>query len=918
MITDDDLRIHGLGIQWAGAAVQLSYLYPGALTSRLDDPRSATQQIVLGLSTADPDSQDVLDEKFWRWPPTTSPATQIWLRHAYAAHVRQQALIYEIDGEVVLVWSKIPPLAFELELLDEGFSPALATWRAPATIQTRATARRLATATLPAANAIHIADILEPTEHADRSEHAWLRWFTRFDDRVVKVGDRTYDLRAARHPRDTKFTLDYHRRGSELRFEFDISRHPLVHDVKVGIRDAGHDWATTQINNVSWSTVNSLITEAAQLIAKSTEPAPTPTDERLPVWESTFASTLAEFELPASKPLYALAHRMAIAGIAAADVLTNKHGAKLTEALRVGGRKHEAMIRSLQQSLMRAFAEAPSEAARWELISVTQTLLEKTGRVSPPGPASEEFWRTWKAPDVLVLARRRYQLRPHEVHFGRSTLNLRYGAGPGGDTPSLAVLRLQINLPDRHGRPTLIVTHLDGKRAVLQQTAPWALTVPELEALTGDQIAARLNPIHNSTATLNEITWEEALIAEFEAQDPRDPQLRLERRLGSGLSIFAAYLPGPAPTPVFARVTINDTFEIEELTPEAERPLDELIALRARLEAALAVVARDFRDDESTVPKPDFHAARRTAVQEPPPKQLIDRLATQLDAQREEATLAALRTQARTDLGAASRTVAALALPPGPSPSEIVTWLSEHDLEKSAALISAYIFEPAISLTEFAADLATALDAELGARRMRATKPPQVPRTALRQDAQERTYILEATGPGVRQHFVNELPDQSDSRFVALGPPRLLAAMQPTPRVYADDLVKDTTLTETWRHFDTLIRSLADAPAQLAEVRQLLVAAAVLADSPKCQGQAKENALLALTRARDAHEAARQQLHRGRDARAVDRLQQALRQIAEVAHQTAKSCGAGQGALLRDEFQLPTLPETAANMNGEV
>ena len=69
-------------------------------------------------------------------------------------------------------------------------------------------------------------------------------------------------------------------------------------------------------------------------------------------------------------------------------------------------------------------------------------------------------------------------------------------------------------------------------------------------------------------------------------------------------------------------------------------------------------------------------------------------------------------------------------------------------------------------------------DAELGARRMRATKPPQVPRTALRQDAQERTYILEATGTGVRQHFVNELPDPSDTRFVALGPPRLLAASE--------------------------------------------------------------------------------------------------------------------------------------------
>jgi hypothetical protein len=111
----------------------------------------------------------------------------------------------------------------------------------------------------------------------------------------------------------------------------------------------------------------------------------------------------------------------------------------------------------------------------------------------------------------------------------------------------------------------------------------------------------------------------------------------------------------------------------------------------------------------------------------PTAPQLIDRLTAQLGAQREEATLEALRIRARTDLGAASRLVASLAAPTGPSPSEVVAWLGEHDLEKSAALVSAYIFTPTIALTEFAADLATSMDTELGARRIRTAKPPQAP-----------------------------------------------------------------------------------------------------------------------------------------------------------------------------------------------
>lgn len=258
-------------------------------------------------------------------------------------------------------------------------------------------------------------------------------------------------------------------------------------------------------------------------------------------------------------------------------------------------------------------------------------------------------------------------------------------------------------------------------------------------------------------------------------------------------------------------------------------------------------------------------------MSDPPSPQLIDHLTAQLGAQREEATLEALRVQARTDLGAARRMVASLAAPAGPSPSEVVAWLGEHDLEKSAALVSAYIFTPTIALTEFAADLATSMDTELGARRMRTAKPPQVPRSALRHDAQERPYILEATGTGVRQHFVKELPE-SDARFVAIGPARILTAMQPTPRVYADDLRKDVIIEKAWQHFDTLVRSLSDAPTQFADIRQLLTAAAVLTDSPKCQGQAKENALRALARARDAHDArARCALGRPLSPRDADR-----------------------------------------------
>lgn len=928
MITADDTRIHGLGTEWAheGDGVDVNYVYPGSPTTRLTDAVSMAgvrpQVVRIGTVTADPDTQDLLDERFWRWPDSTSAAARIWARHVLAVNNSGTDAAYEHDGTVTLVLAKIPTRAVELELLREGFQPALATWTAPASPETRAAAKRLAAGQFSPSTDPYVADASAVDVRAN-AEHAWMRWCATFDDRVIRVGERIYQRRRTTpYHQDDKLVIEYSVKRDELRFTLNVALHPVLYDIAISARRSDADWVSTRIVNLSWEGFREVPKTALQLVEttrrkadRKIDAAPSaplvPEDMRISIWESVVASTLSGYDLPASTPLYALAHQMAVAGAAALDALIKAHGPTVPKMLSKAA-LHRPVINEFRNAMETAFAKAPSKQARQALVDRVYAFVrdgeETKGESLLPGTASEEFWRTWMAPPVLVLAKRRYQLRQHEVYFSRNFVAVRYGAGPGGDTPSIATLRLQIGLPDREGKATVIATHLV-KGASAAQSPAWDLTVPELEELTGDAIEAQFGLVKGEVSTtVEKQPWDELLVETYETQDSRDPQLRLERRLGSGARVFVAFVPGREPEALVARIAVAGDLEIEDIEAVGGTRED-LAAVRQRIEAALDVVRS--QPDPDGAHGEDYMGARKAAISELVPLQVIDRLAQKLAAQREEATLEALRLQARADLGAASRVVASLLPPSGPSPTEVASFLGLHDLEKSAALLSAYIFTPSIPLTDFAVDLAASIDTEFGTRPLRrgsATNAPSlVPHSALRNDGDLR-YVLEATGGGVRRHQVVELHDHRDGRFAALDSGKLPPALRTGDiRLYINDGVPDNVFTEVWQRFDALIRDLGSAPAQLAEFRQLLAAAAVLIDVPKCQGRARENALAALQRAREAYDGARQQIHRGRDARALDRLQQALRQVAEVAHQSAASCSSGQGALVREELQPPAM-----------
>jgi hypothetical protein len=117
-------------------------------------------------------------------------------------------------------------------------------------------------------------------------------------------------------------------------------------------------------------------------------------------------------------------------------------------------------------------------------------------------------------------------------------------------------------------------------------------------------------------------------------------------------------------------------------------------------------------------------------------------------------------------------------------------------------------------------------------------------------------------------------------------------------RVYINGRFSETMISDVRERYHGLVQSFIQAPAQLDDMRQLIVIAAILVDAPRCQGAAKANALRALEAARAHYDGARTELARGRDARALDRLREALRAVVQVAHDSAESCAAGQTALL--------------------
>jgi hypothetical protein len=287
MISTDDTRIHGITTRYADDGVEVSYVYPGSLEVRLATgvtmpAATRPQQVVLGTLLADPDQQDAREDRSWRWPAETRPATRRWAQHVLAADTRHESLAYEHEGELVLVWAFIPGRVQELALLEAGFTPALATWRAPATPETRTLVAQMAkrppaTPVFALGTAPPVTPETDERAHADRVEHAWMRWAACMDTRVLMAGNRTYDFRGPPRRDGSTLVLRYRTRDADLQVALDAERHPFIYDVAVGFGGRGASLTTRTIPGVAWEDFPALVDEIGRLVADKPAKSAKPT-----------------------------------------------------------------------------------------------------------------------------------------------------------------------------------------------------------------------------------------------------------------------------------------------------------------------------------------------------------------------------------------------------------------------------------------------------------------------------------------------------------------------------------------------------------------------------------------------------------------------------------------------------------------
>jgi hypothetical protein len=380
MIATDESRIHGIQTRWANDGAEVSYVYPGPLqvvgaTVRAD--AGVERVLVLGISTADPDSQDLRDERLWRGAPGIDPATQIWARHVLAAEATRESQVYEHDGQVVYVAARLPSRERELELLRGGFTPALATWRAPYTADAIALAIRT----------LKTPDGAAPTEIAGssaarssrrrrpcRARRACLDAVGRTRRQSGAQAGRSHlQVSATARADGARLIVRYRGPDAVLQLTFDVARHPLIYDVTIAAGERDDKLREHTIPGVAWDDFGALITEIGRIAASkpavATAVAAPPSGEgmegqhrRAEVWESALASVLVDLDLPESLPLYPLVQRLTRAAFAVVDEQVALHGPDYIESLRRPGPTQVARLARLEQALFVALAEASRSA----------------------------------------------------------------------------------------------------------------------------------------------------------------------------------------------------------------------------------------------------------------------------------------------------------------------------------------------------------------------------------------------------------------------------------------------------------------------------------------------------------------------------------------------------------------------------
>ena len=118
---------------------------------------------------------------------------------------------------------------------------------------------------------------------------------------------------------------------------------------------------------------------------------------------------------------------------------------------------------------------------------------------------------------------------------------------------------------------------------------------------------------------------------------------------------------------------------------------------------------------------------------------------------------------------------------------------------------------------------------------------------------------------------------------------------EPDPEVYA----------EARRQLELLHASLTSTPAVMERARRLIRYATAMADSPKCRGPERDEALEAVRRAADAYEDARVRIVRGQSWDALKTLRRIGERVSLSAAKAARSCAAGQTSLTSRARKAP-------------
>ncbi|MBL9104024.1 MAG: hypothetical protein JNL82_23975 [Myxococcales bacterium] len=221
----------------------IHYVYPGTIDVSLGagirfQTSGESKDVELGtfIGKGEASAKMWMDDALWRWQSEAAARrAQVWVKHVMVADLLGQPQGYEFEGELVLVGIRVPSRRVELLLLQAGFRPSLATWRAKASDERR---RRLPEFVAwlggdepeEPRSAVFATSASDIKELKDRAQHVWMRWYALFAKDLATAG-RTYQMRGRPTLGDRELVLKYRHpsSGGELALRFDVAAHPVHH-----------------------------------------------------------------------------------------------------------------------------------------------------------------------------------------------------------------------------------------------------------------------------------------------------------------------------------------------------------------------------------------------------------------------------------------------------------------------------------------------------------------------------------------------------------------------------------------------------------------------------------------------------------------------------------------------------------------